>query len=295
MPMELLVTGAGGMLGSALTRELLAQGHAVSVLVRPGSDLHRIHDLLPRLRRLEDDGRDDALRGFLLERPPEVVLHTACAYGRRGESLTALLDANLRLGVRLLDALASLPGAACLLHAGTALPPQTSDYALSKHQFAAWAARRALASGARLQSVELRLQHFYGPGDGADKFTTLVLRRCRAGGELALTACEQRRDLVHIDDAVRAVLAVLAHRGELAQADAVDIGSGQAWPLRRYVETVHRLTGSHTRLDFGALPMRPGEPACCQADVSRLAGWGWAPRYTLEAGIRDLIERDPST
>ena len=69
-------------------------------------------------------------------------------------------------------------------------------------------------------------------------------------------------------------------------------------PLQAAEAPVSLATQRRGRADpfaHGALPMRPGEPACCQADVSRLAGWGWAPRYTLEAGIRDLIERDPST
>ena len=42
---QVLVTGAAGFVGSALTRRLLADGHSVHALVRPGSDTWRLADV----------------------------------------------------------------------------------------------------------------------------------------------------------------------------------------------------------------------------------------------------------
>lgn len=53
-----LVTGATGFLGSAVARALLARGHAVRVLARPGSDRRNLADLPVEVAegRLEDAG-----------------------------------------------------------------------------------------------------------------------------------------------------------------------------------------------------------------------------------------------
>ncbi len=73
-------------------------------------------------------------------------MHTACSYGRKGESPLDVLDANLRFGMLLLQAaLDATPrdgGPVALLNTGTVLAPDVSLYALSKTQFSAWGRRR---------------------------------------------------------------------------------------------------------------------------------------------------------
>ena len=73
--MRVLVTGAGGFLGTRVTSTLLAQGHTVRALVRPASDLAR----LPQHERLETFQAD--LRGGTDLAPAfedvDVLLHLA--------------------------------------------------------------------------------------------------------------------------------------------------------------------------------------------------------------------------
>jgi nucleoside-diphosphate-sugar epimerase len=288
--MDILLTGATGTLGSALARHWVAQGHRVTALVRPGSDRRRLAAVAAQLQWLQADG--DELVQTVRAHPAQVVVHTACAYGRRGETPLQLFEANLGLGVRLVQGLLArpTPGRATLLHTGTVLTPEVSLYALAKQQFSDWAQRLAQLQPAQLQCLELRLQHFYGPGDDDIKFSSHVLRSCRQQvPTLALTACTQRRDFIHLDDAVAAIDTVLQRRAELPAWDAVDVGSGEAPPLRDFVETAHRLLGSRTRLDFGALAVRAHEPPLCVADTRRLRAWGWRPRHSLASGLQATI------
>jgi len=117
-----------------------------------------------------------------------------------------------------------------------------------------------------------------------------VIRAClRNDPELQLTSGEQRRDFVYIDDVVQAY-DVLANRWPELQAPAsIDVGSGEAPPVREFVERVHRLTASSTRLAFGALTYRPEESMLYRADVDALQRLGWRPRHSLEEGLRRTI------
>jgi nucleoside-diphosphate-sugar epimerase len=290
--MNILITGASGFLGSALALRLKAAGHDVSLLLRPGSSLRRLGPASDgwRIGRCQGDAE---IIDFVAGTQPDVLIHTACAYGRAGESLAGLVDANLRLGVVLLQALARVPraDAVTFLDAGTCLAPEVSPYALSKHQFAAWGQMLASAPDSRLQFIHLRLQHMHGPGDDRSKFLTHVLHACRSHQpELALTAGEQRRDFVYIDDVLSACQTLLARRADLARFEHVDVGTGVAPTLRSVVETIHRLTASRTRLVFGALPYRAHEAMLCCADISRLQSLGWQPAFDLLAGLQRTIE-----
>jgi nucleoside-diphosphate-sugar epimerase len=291
--MDILLTGATGFLGSALARHWVGQGHVVTVLVRPGSSRARLSGFGRQLTWLQAEGAE--LVAAVRQHAADVIVHTACSYGRRKETPLQLFDANVQLGMQLLQGVLSrAPGRhSSVLHTGSVLDAGLSLYALSKQHFADWGERLATQQPEQLQFIQMRLQHLYGPGDDEFKFSSHVLRSCARGdAALALTACTQRRDFIHVQDAVSAIATVLRQRAQFPAFDAVDVGSGQAPPLRHFVETAHRLLGARTRLDFGALPLRPGEPALCLADTTRLRAMGWAPRYTLEQGLRDTLAAD---
>lgn len=288
--MNILLTGASGFLGSALARHLLDGGHQVALLLRPASRLDRLRGMDSAF----DIGRcatDDEVDAFVRRVQPDAVIHTACAYGRQGESLLQLADANVRLGLAILQALQRTGRTATFINTGTVLGPEVSRYALTKHQFAQWGRFLAAQSAGQLRFINVLLQHMYGPGDDASKFTTHVLHAChRNEPALKLTAGEQTRDFIYIDDVVSAYSTLLDQSTQLEPVLDVEVGSGVAPTIRQFVETVHRLTASRTELLFGALPYRANEAMHCQADISRMNTLGWQPRFDLEAGLKRTIE-----
>ena len=88
--------------------------------------------------------------------------------------------------------------------------------------------------------------------------------------ELALTAAEQARDFIHMDDVMSARASVLMHADRPAAHKDIEVGSGKALTIRHFVETTHRVTRSTTRLKFRALPYRPNEAMPCRADTCRM-------------------------
>ena len=82
--MNVLVTGATGFIGTHVTKALLARGHTVAALVRPGSNTARLGNALPNVRLIAGDlgtlsqtGGASALDRF----DTEVCVHTTVREG----------------------------------------------------------------------------------------------------------------------------------------------------------------------------------------------------------------------
>jgi len=292
--MRILLTGPGGFLGSALAHHWAGGGHELSLLARPSSRLERLADL-PASARVVRASTPNEIAAVVRDAMPNAIVHTACSYGRKGESALDVMDANMRLGIALLqgvldrDSLKDEPST-LFMNTGTVLEPGVSLYALSKTQFSAWGAALAASTPQRLKFIDIRLQQMYGPGDDGSKFITHVIEACRQNvPRLALTKGEQLRDFIHIDDVVQAYDSILEKRDQFATSDAIDVGSGDAISMRSFVEMAKQLACAETVLDFGAVQYRANEAMLCVADTTRLRSLGWNPTVPLADGLRRLI------
>jgi len=290
MSKQILLTGATGYLGSHLANALLDAGYNVVALKRKTSLLRRLELILPRITLLDVDGID--LRALFKDYGKfDAVIHTAAAYGRNGENASEIADANLSLPLKLLDAAVEMD-VPLFFNTDTALDRFLNAYSLSKTQFAEWGSY--FARQKKIRFLNLKLEHFYGPGDANTKFTTHVINSClRNAPELKLTLGEQKRDFIFIDDVVSVYLVLLEQQESLTDwFMEFDVGSGESVSIRQFVETTQRLTASKTHLAFGALPYREGEMMHSQADISGLTALGWHCRYDLETGLKQVIEQE---
>lgn len=281
----LLVTGATGFLGSHLIRRFVADGHTVAILKRPASSLNRIADILDRLH-VFDVGCLNEL--FVTLGHVDVVIHAATNYGRHGESMSAIFEANTAFPLHLLEAVIR-HGTGAFINTDTVLGPMLNAYALSKHQFKQWG--QQFTRDGQFRFINLRLEHMYGAGDDPTKFTTHVIRAFLDNTpELKLTLGEQKRDFIHIDDTVDAYAVVIDRLLKFDHGfSEFEVGSGHAITIREFVETVRDLTSATTQLEFGALPYRTNEVMFSQADTTKLHKLGWTSRFDLAAGLTKMI------
>ncbi|MGN7468381.1 NAD-dependent epimerase/dehydratase family protein [Brevibacillus sp. SAFN-007a] len=294
--MNVLLTGATGFLGSHLARALLVAGHQVTILKRSTSDCSRLADIASELAACDADAAAP-LSAFSRHGPFDAVIHAATAYGRKGESDAALVEANVLFPLRLLHACCE-QGTRLFVNTDTfsraslALgATHLAGYHLTKKQFAEWGALTAARHG--LTFANMRLEHVYGPGDQPDKFIPYVIRHClQDGARLALTSGEQKRDFVYVDDVVEAYLLVLRHKDALPMGYLdYQVGTGKATTVRELVETIHSLTRSTAKLQFGALAQRSGELMCSQADTRMLQALGWQGRVSLAEGLALTLQQ----
>ena len=265
--------------------------HQVSLLVRKNTNLYRLQDLSSfTIRRCETDSE---INEFVFDICPDVVIHTACCYGRGGESPLQIIDSNIRFGAVILNAIEDLKHKVSFINTGTVLSKDVSLYALTKIQFEELGSYIANKSNQNIQFINIKLQHMYGPGDDASKFSSYVIKACKDNiPTLPLTFGEQKRDFIYIDDVVDAYVKIIEGLTTLSDVEQIDLGSGVAPLLRDFVEMVHELTNSKTELLFGKIPYRENESMCMVANIEALKKLGWTPRFDIASGVKKTIEMD---
>jgi GDP-4-dehydro-6-deoxy-D-mannose reductase len=294
-----LVTGATGFIGQHLVRRLVAENVTTHCLVRAESlaaaARHRPKGAI--CHPLESDAPDDwqdALQGI----EAEVVFHLASpGVVASSDSPELLIETNVRLIARLLTVVQGWP-LRNIVHAGSFSEYAPSDAILTEDsplvpatpygasKVAAWAAGQTLAMQLGLPLVNVRLFHIYGPGEAKGRLIPYLYDRL-ARGELAqLTAGQQARDPIFIDDAIEALLAA-ACLPPAKSPIAYNVCSGQPVEVRQIGEVVADLMHAPPALlRWGDLPYRPGEMMRAVGDNHRFVqATGWQPRVGLVEGV----------
>ena len=296
--MRILVTGAAGFIGSRVVRRLVADGHDVGALVRPGSSRWRLEGVEP-LTPIECDLADhDALQRALTAWQPQSCIHLAW-YAVPGKYLDA--RENLDCVEVSLDLLELLAEAGCrhvvmtgtcaeydtdlgyLVESGPTRP--VTLYAAAKLSLGIIGAIRAGQLGIGFSWA--RLFYLYGPYEDERRMVPSLIRALLENKPFKATTGQQIRDYLHVDDVAAALCALAA-----APANGTfNVSSGDPVPVRDLMAMLGRLAGHEDNVRFGELPDRDWEPPFICGDPSRLrTTTGWAPAYGLEAGLRQTLE-----
>lgn len=301
--MLIALTGATGFIGQFLLRELPRHGHRVRVLLRRPSAAP-----IPAASAVIGDlVRPRNLSAALEE--VEAVIHSAgFTYGMTGvpeddyrtlntEATVGLARACGRAAVKRFVFLSSIraqsgPKSDTVLTELDA-PRPTDPYGRSK-----LAAERALAE-LDIDWVALRATLVYGPGAKGNIERLAQLARWRF--PLPLASLKARRSLLALENLSAAIETVLDARRPLrrplivSDAEALTIGEmiaamrqglcrrANVFPCpEMLIRGVLRASGREAtyRSAFGSLV----------ADPSALAGLGWRPRVTTQAGLRGLMQ-----
>lgn len=168
-------------------------------------------------------------------------------------------------------------------------PHPVSIYAATKlaqeHLLKTW------ASSYEVETVILRLQNVYGPGQSLiNPYTGIMSLFCRmAMGGKSIPLYEDglvRRDFILIDDVARAV--VSATTVPQAPTHAIDIGLGTVHTIRDAAELISTEYGAPEPHVSGAY--RLGDVRHAWADISDASAFlGWAPEHDLAEGIHRLV------
>ena len=299
-----LVTGGAGFIGRHLLSALVASGHEPIALTRSVSKVENLSsDVRERVRWRELDLlNQEAVRSMMKDERPSVIFHLA---GTRGKGLgeeaeLACHRLNTEATLTLLES-AKAAGVERVILTGTAeeygrqagqlkesLPMNpVSAYGISKAE----ATRRALEmfEAENFPVVIVRPFTVYGPAQPEFMFVAAAIE-CAVGGKaFRMTEGLQKRDLVFVDDAVRALALAASKQG--LEGKALNIGSGRAETLLEIARLIWKLSESRAPLLVGARELAPDETHDTWADITLARELlNWEPRVSLEDGLRRTIE-----
>ncbi len=282
----LLITGASGYLGSRVTKQLLEKGHTVLALTRNERDVPAPHQNL-RICPLDKVTPQDVFSQHKIDG----VFHFATCYGRGGQTAAEIAQVNLLLPLTLLS-LAVQQGSRFFINTDTILQPNINPYSLTKHQFSQWLEFYA----DKIQAVNMRLDHFYGPHDRPVKFIAWLIKNFKENADhIDLTEGAQTRDFIYIDDVVSAYLCVFESLGKLptAKFNNFEVGSGVKTSIKEMILTLQKLMHKeNVKLNFGAVPYRKNEMLDYTVDISALQALGWKAKVLLQEGLQNIISEE---
>ena len=326
--MRILVTGAAGFIGSALTERLIARGDEVlgydnlNDYYDPALKDARLARLTPLpgfsfvKASLED--RDALEHAFSTFKPDRVVNLAAQAGVRYSlKNPHAYIDSNIVGFLNILEGCRH-HGVQHLVYASSSsvyganrkLPFAVEDsvdhpvslYAASKKSNELMA--HTYSHLFNLPTTGLRFFTVYGPWGRPDMALFLFTRRILAGEPIdVFNHGRHTRDFTYIDDIVEGVIRTLDNvpgadptYDPMAPSPATssapyrvyNIGNHQPVELLRYIEVLEECLGR--KAEKRLLPMQPGDVPDTYADVTALSrDTGYTPTTPVEEGVKRFV------
>ncbi|MBI2443822.1 MAG: NAD-dependent epimerase/dehydratase family protein [Candidatus Magasanikbacteria bacterium] len=299
--MRVMVTGANGFVGANLVAALVREpGLLVQALVRqePG---WRLAEVAGRLKVYPADLLDTkAVNAVWQEARPEIVYHLATYGGYPRQAAVEQIFQTTIFGTLNVLSASRAAGVKAIVNVGSSSEygpkdrPMREDDALSPNTYygVGKAAQMLLALQFARQEglpvVGVRIFSAFGPYEEPGRLVPAVIARGLRGEPIEISDPGNARDFLYIEDVVAALRLAGEHpeyRGEI-----FNVASGAQHTLAEICELVGELLGHPLVVRPGAVA-RSYDTKQWLADVSQLRSrLGFAPRYSLRAGLQRTIE-----
>ncbi len=320
--MTILVTGAAGFIGHALSKALLARGNRV-VGIDSLNDYYPAALKRARLADIGDSGftfhhldfadhgaLETALAGTKIDR----IVHLGAQPGVRYslENPRAYVQSNLVGHVELLELARVLQvpmvyASSSSVYGGNEKMPFSVDDRVD-HPVSLYAATKkadelmseTYAHLYRIPLTGLRFFTVYGPWGRPDMAPWLFTEAILSGKPIKVfNHGDMRRDFTYIDDIVAGVIACLDKPpaddgaakpgGSTAPHALYNIGNNRPEPLARFIDILEDACGIKAIRELH--PMQPGDVPATWADIDDLVrDHGYAPTTSLEQGLPRFVD-----
>jgi UDP-glucose 4-epimerase len=297
-----LITGANGFVGANLARRLLAEGHRLHLLVRPGSAPWRLEGIEKEVELHEVELSDtDSLDRLIKALRPEYIFHLA-AHGAYASQIDIhrMVESNILGTINLVQSCLKI-GFETFVHTGSSseygfksfAPAETepiepnSHYAVTKASATLFC--RHTAQKQKVNLPTLRLYSVYGAYEEPARLIPTIILRGLEGTLPPLVRPEAAHDFVYIDDVCEAFL--LAATQPCNEYGAIyNVGTGRQTTLREVVDVARRAMAIEAEPRWSTMPEREWDTSVWAANNEKIQKeLGWQPRFTFEQGfIRTL-------
>jgi NAD dependent epimerase/dehydratase len=307
---RVLVTGAGGFIGSHLVEHLVGLGAQVRAVVRYNSrnDWGLLEVLPPAITSRLDIQAGDLVDPFWtlqVVEGCEVIFHLAALIAIPYSYIAPqqFVAVNCTGTLNLLEA-ARRAGVERFVHTSTSETYGTAQYTPidEKHPLKAQSPYAASKIGADklaesyhlsfgLPVATVRPFNTYGPRQSARAVIPAIISQALSGEVIRLGNLAPLRDLNYVSDTVAGFIQAAASPGALGQV--INLGTGQAISVGDLARKIMALVGGKKRLVLEEARVRPAssevmELRCDNRKARELLGW--EPRVSLTAGLQQTIE-----
>ncbi len=298
---RILVTGGGGFIGSHLVKRLVELNADVNIVARNIKNLWRLKEVLPVISIHSADIQKREEIDFLVSNiKPEYIFHLS-AYGVSSEDrdIYKALDTNVYGIIHVLNAGIKY-GCKRFINIGTCAEygnkkdSITEDFSLNpvdiygSTKAAATVIAHQIAGENHIEIVTLRLFGVFGEYESRHKIFCHAIMTLLEDKDLELTSCSQIRDYCYVQDIIEAIIRAAAD--DKVANEVFNVGSGEAYPLKYYIELIHDLMKSKRKLLFGALEDRRPELWHPIPDICKIKRkLGWRPEKCLDENLLKTI------
>lgn len=306
---KVLVTGAGGFIGSHLVEELVKIGAHVRAFVRYNSrNDWGMLELLPKhiLQEMEVIA-GDIQDPFFVKRAVkgcDIVFHLAAlipipySYKAPQSYVRINVEGTLNVLQACLEA-----GVEKVIHTSTSevygtakyvpidedhpLNPQ-SPYAATK--VAADKLAESYYLSFELPVAIIRPFNTFGPRQSARAVIPTIVTQALTRDIVELGSLEPVRDLTYVKDTVRGFLAIA--NSNKSEGEVLNIGTGQGTTIGELVNIVSKILGKELKVCVEDERKRPEKSEVMKliCDYSKAKNMlNWTPRYSLEDGLREVV------
>ena len=308
---SVFVTGAYGLLGSWLVKALIEQGARTTVLKRDA--VVRSALVVEGIERTVNVVHGDICDADLIERAVgeyevDTVFHLAAQtiVGIANTAPLSTFETNIRGTWTVLEACRHL-GVRRIVVAASDKAYGIHDELPYREDFPLQPRYPYDVSKAATDMIARSYWHTFGLPVAVTRFANLYgggdLNLSRLVPEAALAAIEGRRpvirsdgtlqrDFLYVEDAVDAYLAICGLLDEgVGAGEAFNAGGDEPHSVLEVVELMCRVAGTGVEPDVRGTGTPPGEITRQWVDSTKLRRLsGWAPRVSLEEGLRRTIE-----
>lgn len=302
---KIFVTGGTGFIGRHLLQALVDEGHSPTAIVRRVEHVEELPEALQKgVRWIELDLLDEGSVARIIDAErPTIVFHLA-GTRRLGSETDGAASFCHELNVdatRHLLVASNRAGAERIVIAGSAeefgSQPGPFDETTPLKPVSVYGKSKAEATHLALAMhqqencpvVIVRLFTVYGPNQPRGMFVSDAIEAAVNSESFSMSEGTQKRDLVFVEDAVRAMIAAGSTPG--IEGMAFNCGSGTPVQLRDIAQTIWRISESQAALLIGDRIRAADDMQVTWADTTLARKYlDWKPCVDLEKGLRITIE-----
>jgi dTDP-glucose 4,6-dehydratase len=304
---KVLVTGAGGFIGSHLTERLVVKGARVRAFVH--------YNALGRWGWLDDSplkGDIEVIAGDIVDRDmvrkavkgAAVVFHLAALIGIPYSYLAPASYVQTNIGGTLNVLQSALEeGVGCVVHTSTSETYGSAQYVPidENHPLQAQSPYAATKIGADklaeafyrsfdLPVVTVRPFNTFGPRQSARAVIPTIISQALAGKGIRLGNLNPTRDLNYVLDTADAFIAAAEH--PQAVGEVINLGTGQEISVGELAGKILQLLGVKAQVETEEGRVRPDssevDRLCADTRKAQLL-LGWKPKHSLDEGLQETV------